>query len=567
VAKSVTPVSAATNLERSGTVQVTLLGRGVKLDTASTLPVLDPTTGRFGGPFPPAGAFALGFSDLVQVLLPDSRSGSISLLLDSLSLGSAYEHGLGEPGLPATFYLTSGGDAPSAQLQLPVVQDQTSLAASGTGYLEAIVVGDAVTERFDRKARGDFSLRSRLELELPGNYYTSAWGRGCRNGAVGFTAPGTTGCEYNGPRWFDGPSPRMNETAAHPQSAHPPNSAAPGPMAQLGNGGALSGVSTLQMPHAYETAEAGYRVVEGVLGAAQRAADFNLWWGAAGRIDSVIDVTHNVAVRFDSLQLGGTWGVLNQAAAAAVGAYDQRADVLTSMDFTCVEPLRSSSAVQTAYPCTAARFLLSRTAAPGPLAIWDQAAVNARTAPVRPGRGFAVYLAGNIAMVELANGVPETGAVWTLRTYVGAISGGRGAAGDRGPYVFAPQPRPLTAPGVELRLDYTVTDRLRLPTREDLGHVHTVPDPYYVTNGFERTTESKVIQFVHLPADCIIRIYSSSGVLVSVLEHHSNTDGGSETWNVLNRNNQVAASGVYFFHLEAGDARRVGRFVIVNFAP
>jgi hypothetical protein len=133
--------------------------------------------------------------------------------------------------------------------------------------------------------------------------------------------------------------------------------------------------------------------------------------------------------------------------------------------------------------------------------------------------------------------------------------------------MFTQQPRPLTAVGVELRLDYAVTNRLRASTGSDLSRVHTVPDPYYVTNGFERTTESKVIQFVNLPADCIIRIYSSSGVLVSLLEHHSTTSGGSERWNVLNRNNQVVASGVYFFHLEAGDARRIGRFVVVNFAP
>jgi hypothetical protein len=100
-----------------------------------------------------------------------------------------------------------------------------------------------------------------------------------------------------------------------------------------------------------------------------------------------------------------------------------------------------------------------------------------------------------------------------------------------------------------------------------LSRVHTVPDPYYVTNGFEHTTEAKTIQFVNLPADCIIRIYSSSGVLVTLLEHHSQVDGGSERWNVLNRNTQVVASGVYFYHIEAGDARRVGRFVVVNFAP
>ena len=103
-------------------------------------------------------------------------------------------------------------------------------------------------------------------------------------------------------------------------------------------------------------------------------------------------------------------------------------------------------------------------------------------------------------------------------------------------------------------------------TNDDLSRVHTVPDPYYVTSALEQSTDTKILKFVNLPADCIIRIYSSSGVLVSMLEHHSATFGGSEDWNVRNRNNQVVASGVYFYHIESGDARRVGRFTVVNFA-
>jgi hypothetical protein len=103
-------------------------------------------------------------------------------------------------------------------------------------------------------------------------------------------------------------------------------------------------------------------------------------------------------------------------------------------------------------------------------------------------------------------------------------------------------------------------------TSNDLNAVHTVPDPYYVTSSFETSTDDKIIKFINLPAQAIIRIYSSSGVLVSILEHNSTTLGGDETWNVRNRNNQVVASGVYFYHIEAGGARRIGRFTVVNFA-
>ena len=84
----------------------------------------------------------------------------------------------------------------------------------------------------------------------------------------------------------------------------------------------------------------------------------------------------------------------------------------------------------------------------------------------------------------------------------------------------------------------------------------------------EATANTKILRFVNLPSRAIIRIYSTSGVLVNVLVHNDPTDGGEETWNVRNRNNQFVASGVYFYHVEAADGKtKVGRFTIVNFAP
>jgi hypothetical protein len=181
--------------------------------------------------------------------------------------------------------------------------------------------------------------------------------------------------------------------------------------------------------------------------------------------------------------------------------------------------------------------------------------------------GFIMYLPGHWFTFELTGGaVPAAGTVWSMRSYVGAIDGGQGAGGDDGPYAYTPAERPFTAVGVENRLSFNVVNQVAAAADNDLSRVHTVPDPYYVTSQFEQTTDTKIIKFVNLPADCIIRIYSSSGVLVDLLEHHSATFGGSEDWDVRNRNNQIVASGVYFYHLEAGDARRVGRFTVVNFA-
>ena len=73
---------------------------------------------------------------------------------------------------------------------------------------------------------------------------------------------------------------------------------------------------------------------------------------------------------------------------------------------------------------------------------------------------------------------------------------------------------------------------------------------------------------LNLPARAIIRIYSVSGVLVSVIAHDDPAGGGEATWNLRNRNNQFVASGVYFYHVEAPDGKtKIGRFTVVNFAP
>ena len=103
-------------------------------------------------------------------------------------------------------------------------------------------------------------------------------------------------------------------------------------------------------------------------------------------------------------------------------------------------------------------------------------------------------------------------------------------------------------------------------TNQGLAQVHTIPDPYYVTNAYENTYDNHIIKFVNLPTQATIRIYSSSGVLIRVLQYSSPELGGALDWNVKNRNNQVVASGVYFYQIESGDARHIGRMTIVTFA-
>ena len=202
----------------------------------------------------------------------------------------------------------------------------------------------------------------------------------------------------------------------------------------------------------------------------------------------------------------------------------------------------------------------------GPVAFFRNLPDAATAAPAAD-PGFVFYLAGDVFAMSMP-ALPAEGTVWSLRSYQGFITGAPGA------YTYTPPTvRAFTAVGATSALEFGVASTVAAATKNDLTRVHTVPDPYYVKSAYEASTEQKVLKFVGLPARAIIRIYSVSGVLVRMLEHDgtrysstSRSQGSEFDWDLRNRNNQVVASGVYFYHIEAGDARRVGRFTVVNFA-
>ncbi len=564
--KPVTPRRPAGNYVSSGTItSANIEGRGVVLDPTQPLPTIDPATGQFSGPFPAANAWTIGFGDFVASVL--STSGSFSATLDSIQIGSPYG------GTPHVYWWTAAAGPDTSIFSIPILQQQESGVVSGSTQFGTVAVDPSLAARYG--GGQGYRLQGKVSMQLPSVETETLYGRGCVNsqttaGRPGFTreatASGASKCAYNGSRWFDGPSPANNETKVDPNGGNVENFSGD-PYTDYNNAGELSGVDTIHITQAYQSVGGGeYRPVEGAMGGVHRAADYNVYWGNGGTVDSVIDVTHNVVVPF-SPDLGGTWGILNPGdALPAAGSFDGRAE-LTSTDMGCVEPLRS---LGTSISCGASgpTYQLSQTAVPGPIAFFSTGLAAATSAPASNESGFVFYLAGDWFTMALNSSVPAAGTVWSLRQYIGAINFGNGSAGNYGPYEFqnVEDVLPMTAVGATLRVSYDVTNQINAPTDADLSQVHTVPDPYYVTNEFEQTTDTKIIKFVNLPDNAIIRIYSSSGVLVRLLEHHAAAFGGAETWDVRNRNNQVVASGVYFYHIESGNARRVGRFTIVNFA-
>ena len=125
--------------------------------------------------------------------------------------------------------------------------------------------------------------------------------------------------------------------------------------------------------------------------------------------------------------------------------------------------------------------------------------------------------------------------------------------------------------------------------KSNMNNIFVVPNPYRGSSSFdgrkdkdEKGDKSRRLWFVNLPERCNIQIYTLAGDLVDEFEHNGQmateiitpskaTDegfaaSGIHAWDLLSKNNQIVASGLYFFSVKdhkTGDVK-VGKFAIIR---
>ena len=584
ITHTVTP-RTQTAQEQTGVLSATSYsGRGKALDPSAPLPTLSATTGEFSGPMPPSDGLGAGLTAFLPQLLD---TGTIALTVDSVIPGASLE---ASPATPAVYYLTGKGSGPAVHFSVPVTYDAFSADSAGASPFPATNISTSQSSKYGGDST--YQLYGLASLKVSGTWRLTNQSRGSANGDP-------ANADYNGPRWWTGAA---NENTPNPtgSNCHPASGACGAADVSL-SAGQLAGVDTLFRPASYSTINnAPGRDLEALMSNVARAADFSVYWGNNGHVDSVIDVTHNVPVPFSKV-IRASWGILNGLAftkpdtsitphvklnpadtlrtldttitqpPAANQTADGKNNLLTWTDMYCVPPVPGAltsrgGADQCQAVAGPGRAMLMDSAILSPIAVkagsGSRAGSAALTASVDP--GFEFYLAGFYFLMNMPS-LPAAGTVWHMRSYAGAITG-TAATSD---LTYTPSIRPPAVPGLQAIVKYSGTKINTTATTSDmLAKVHTVPDPYYVTNALEATANTKHLQFVNLPAQAIIRIYSLSGVLVQVVTHNDPTGGGQANWDLRNRNNQFVASGVYFYHVETPDGKtKVGRFTVVNFAP
>ncbi len=107
--------------------------------------------------------------------------------------------------------------------------------------------------------------------------------------------------------------------------------------------------------------------------------------------------------------------------------------------------------------------------------------------------------------------------------------------------------------------------------QNELDNIAVVPDPYIATASWEKPLYftsgrgERRVDFVHLPPECTIRIFTLDGKLVRTLDHLTPIEDGHHSWDLTSKDGLDVAPGIYLFHVEAGNlGEKMGRFALIK---
>ena len=109
--------------------------------------------------------------------------------------------------------------------------------------------------------------------------------------------------------------------------------------------------------------------------------------------------------------------------------------------------------------------------------------------------------------------------------------------------------------------------------KDQLDKIKVVPNPYVISDVFEqplppqvRGRGERVINFINLPPNSKVHIYTSSGSHIRTLEHNGDLGVGSVSWDVRTKEGLDVAYGVYFYVVEVDGVsdKKMGKLAIIK---
>lgn len=103
---------------------------------------------------------------------------------------------------------------------------------------------------------------------------------------------------------------------------------------------------------------------------------------------------------------------------------------------------------------------------------------------------------------------------------------------------------------------------------QNINRVRVVPNPYLASSLYEpefgelRREPIRQIQFINLPQDCTIYIFTVDADLVKTLNHSSTS--GTEIWDLRTEGGREIASGMYIYVVKSQDVEFIERFAVIK---
>jgi hypothetical protein len=102
----------------------------------------------------------------------------------------------------------------------------------------------------------------------------------------------------------------------------------------------------------------------------------------------------------------------------------------------------------------------------------------------------------------------------------------------------------------------------------NISNIKVVPNPYLVSSLYEpeygelRKEPLRQIQFINLPNECTIHIFSVAADLVKTIYH--NSTNGTESWDLKAEGGREIAPGIYIYVVKADGAEYKSKFAIIK---
>ena len=173
------------------------------------------------------------------------------------------------------------------------------------------------------------------------------------------------------------------------------------------------------------------------------------------------------------------------------------------------------------------------------------------------------------------------------RFFVGAPAGSRWRATafiiDFQLAIEATYPQSGDVYQVDWKRPFFETDTIRFSINSDnqintdllkngMDKIKVVPNPYVMTNMMETQVSNpylnqrRRLMFTHIPANCSIKIFTVSGILVDEIIVSNEPDNGIIHWDMLTRENLEIAAGMYIYHIESQitGKSKLGKFAVIK---